>query len=263
MMPDHWWNTPQLLRAKVFHKRTEPAVNAFTYHVYYLVLPMHARAALPAAGITRDKFGLCSFYEKDHGLRDGSDSAIWAQHVLQKFELANTETSLVLVSMPRILGHVFNPVSFWFSLTANGECKSVIAEVNNTFGETHSYVLAHADGRSIMADDVFESDKNFHVSPFLKVEGSYRFRFALSETGMGIWIDYINVEGRTELLTMVTGKFQPLTRAGLWRMMLAIPLVTLKVIGLIHIQAFKLMGKKVKYLRKPSRPTDEVTKWRS
>jgi DUF1365 family protein len=258
-----WHSTPQLMRAKVFHKRTEPVVNAFTYHVYYFVLPMHRLEMLDSCGIARDRFGLCAFYHKDHGARDGSDSAVWAREVLRKFKLEAPEDSLVLFTMPRILGHVFNPVSFWFSVTPQGECKRVIAEVNNTFGETHSYVLAHADGRAIHADDVFASDKNFHVSPFLPVEGGYEFRFVLKESSIGITIDFINAEGRKQLLTTLSGSLTELTRSAKWKAFFAMPMVTLKVIALIHLQAFKLMGKRVRYLRKPAPPTHEVTPWRS
>lgn len=258
-----WWHAPHLMRAKVFHKRTEPRENAFTYHVYYLALPTAQIATLSQRVLKRERFGLLSFYHADHGTRDGSDSALWAQKLLQCFDLEKYSETMVLVSLPRVLGYVFNPVSFWLSFNASGELTSVIAEVNNTFGETHSYVLAHEGGRAIAADDWFEADKHFHVSPFLKVEGNYRFRFAVTPQSLSVVIDYQNAEGRTELLTSVAGRMQPFSDWAALRAALAIPFVSVKVIALIHYQAIKLLLKRVKYRVKPPPPTTEVTKWRS
>lgn len=262
-MHQGWWTRPQVMRTKVFHKRTEPQVNAFTYHVYYIAFPTKQRALLPSRILRQNAFGLLSYYDKDHGLHDGTDADDWAVTLLQKFKLADENETRILVTLPRVLGHVFNPVSFWLSVDAGGALKSVIAEVNNTFGETHSYVLAHEDGRAITADDFFHTDKNFHVSPFLKVEGSYQFRFAMKDDGLGIWIDYFNAEGRKELLTSMVGTMEPFTNGAALKAFLAFPFVTLKVIGLIHWQALRLFAKRVRYRVKPTPPEREVTKWRS
>jgi DUF1365 family protein len=263
MQQQGWWVHPQIMRTKVFHKRTEPAVNAFTYHVYYLAFQASKLATLPQRVMRHNRFGLLSYYHKDHGKRDGSDADDWAIALLQKFKLPHEGHTRILLTMPRVLGHVFNPVSFWLSIDEAGALKSVIAEVNNTFNETHAYVLAHDDGRDITTEDTFDTQKNFHVSPFLKVEGHYRFRFSVKPNGLGIWIDYFNAEGRNELCTSMVGTMQPFTDRSALRAFVQFPLVTLKVIALIHWQALRLFMKRVRYRAKPKPPTTEATKWRS
>ena len=85
------------------------------------------------------------------------------------------------MTMPRMLGYVFNPVSFWFCRDRSGALRAVLCEVNNTFGESHCYLVHHDDLRPIEPDAWLDGRKAFHVSPFLPVEGGYRFRFRLDE----------------------------------------------------------------------------------
>jgi DUF1365 family protein len=254
-----WLATPHLLKAKVFHKRTMPRENAFTYHVYYLAAPTAQIESLENALMGVNRFNLFSFMHRDHGYRDGRDSRLWAHAALARFDIDASTHRMVLITMPRVLGHVFNPVSFWLVLSPQDDLIAVIAEVNNTFKETHSYVLAHRDGRPITAEDWLESEKSFHVSPFLKVEGTYRFRFALSENGCGIWIDHLTPAGEPLLYTSLIGKAEPYSLLALLKAFVHIPFVTLKVIFLIHLQAFKLMGKKIRYIVKPAPPATDFT----
>src|SRR6202012_458830 len=93
-----------------------------------------------------DRFGLLSFYNRDHGDRSGSDLASWARAVLHSAKVTNADGEIVLITLPRVLGYTFNPVSFWLCHDKTGDLRAVICEVNNTFGETHSYICAHPDG---------------------------------------------------------------------------------------------------------------------
>ena len=254
-----WLNTPHLMRADVMHKRTLPRVHAFNYRVYYLALPIEHLNHDQHGILSFDRFNLLSFYQRDHGERTGGNVAQWARGLLQQFDMNDGVTHLVLVTMPRTLGYVFNPVSFWLGFNAEGELLAAIAEVNNTFKETHSYVLGKADGSPIGSDDWLITSKDFHVSPFLPVEGSYRFRFAVREHKLGIWIDHYNADGELTLLTSLVGNMQPLTRRTLWKAFFAIPLVALKVIGLIHFEALRLIAKKIPYLNKPLQKEHRVT----
>lgn len=254
-----WLAAPHLLKAKVFHKRTMPRENAFMYHVYYLATPTAQIESLENALMGVNRFNLFSFMHRDHGHRDARDSRDWAREALARFGVDASAHRMVLITMPRVLGHVFNPVSFWLVLNPQDELMAVIAEVNNTFKETHSYVLSHRDGRAIAAEDWLESEKAFHVSPFLKVEGTYRYRFALSESGCGIWIDHLTPTGEPLLYTSLIGKAEPYSLLALIKAFVQIPFVTLKVIFLIHVQAFKLMGKKIRYIVKPAPPATDFT----
>lgn len=261
MKTGEWWKSPAILSTKVMHKRLRPRVNQFTYDVYYVAIPERSFATLDNGVMRRNRFGVMSYYDRDHGLRNNEAASEWARSLLRQCKLDEAIETLILITMPRTMGFVFNPVSFWVGMAAEGTIRAVIAEVNNTFGETHSYVLAHSSGDAITADDWLVADKHFHVSPFLKVEGQYRFRFALRES-LGIWIDYMGPDNEATLLTSMICKPQPFTRKNIVKYALALPMVSLKALILIHWQAMKLMAKKIKYLRKPEAPATEHTTWR-
>ena len=94
-----------------------------------------------------------------------------------------------------MLGHVFNPVSFWLCRDAGGALRVVIAEVTNTFGDRHSYLCYRDDREPIERTDTLTATKIFHVSPFQPVEGGYAFRFDIRPDKIGIWIDYTSGNG--------------------------------------------------------------------
>lgn len=242
--------TPQIYTAKVMHKRLFPKVNQFTYGVYYVALPLPA-TPLPSR--------LLSFHNKDHGTCDGSDVGAWARTLLKTYDLDAQVKSIMLITMPRVLGYVFNPVSFFMCLDKDKQLSAVICEVHNTFGEQHSYLCARADHAPISGDEWLEADKLFHVSPFLPRNGHYKFRFALTENQLGIWIDYYDTESKKQLLTSLTGKFTTLDSRSLNRVFLSHPLVTLKVIMLIHWQAAKLFSKGIRYIVKPLQLISKLT----
>lgn len=247
--------TPQIFTAKVMHKRLFPKVNSFTYGVYYLVLPLSG-----IKGISYNKFGILSFYDKDHGAKNGSNLDKWIRGVLKKHDLDNITQEVMLISMPRVMGYVFNPVSFWLCLDKKRNLRAVLCEVNNTFGETHSYLCAHEKGETIKSDDWLEAKKLFHVSPFLEREGHYKFRFDLKENKLGIWIDFYNEEGKKQLLTSLVGSLKPLTKSNLQKTFLQHPMVTLKTIFLIHWQALKIISKGIKYIPKPKQLKQKLSK---
>lgn len=245
--------TPQIYTAKVMHKRLFPKVNQFTYGVYYLALPLPA-AALPNR--------ILSFHQKDHGARDGSDLAMWARTILSDYGLDDKITHITLITMPRVMGYVFNPVSFFLCLDDTRTLRAVICEVHNTFGEQHSYLCARADHAPISADEWLTADKLFHVSPFLPCEGIYQFRFSLMGDQLGIWIDYYDKEQNKQLITSLTGKLAPLDTKSLRHAFWSHPLVTLKVIALIHWQAAKLVSNGIRYIVKPPQRTETASSTR-
>lgn len=236
------------------HKRLFPKVNQFTYGVYYVALPLPA-TLLPSR--------LLSFREQDHGARDGSDVGAWARILLKPYGLDALIENITLITMPRVLGYVFNPVSFFMCMDKDKQLRAVICEVHNTFGEQHSYLCARADHTPISPDEWLEADKLFHVSPFLPRNGHYKFRFALSDKRLGIWIDYYDIESNKQLITSLTGKFTPLNATSLRRVFWSHPLVTLKVIALIHWQALKLTSKLIRYIVKPLQLSEKISTTRN
>lgn len=242
--------SPQIFTAKVMHKRLFPRVNQFTYSIYYVALPLPADA-LPSS--------LLSFHNKDHGARDGSDLTVWANTILKPYGLDAQVERITLIAMPRVLGYVFNPVSFFMCTDKENQLRAVICEVHNTFGEQHSYLCARADHGVISPDDWLEAEKLFHVSPFLHRSGHYKFRFAASSNTLGIWIDYFDAEKNKQLLTSLVGTFSPLNAGSLRRIFWSHPLVTIKTIALIHWQALKLTIKGIRYISKPLQLLNKVS----
>ncbi len=240
------------------HRRLRPRVNAFQYRVYYLCAPLRQLAAFRSPLLRWSGFGLFGLHAQD--LADGANWEAWIKRLLIEHGLSQaTEGEVTLITMPRILGYGFNPVSFWCCTDARGQLRAVLAEVHNTFGQRHHYLCAPEDGGVIDGERWLEAKKTFHVSPFMKIEGSYRFRFDIRPEKIGIWIDHHDAEG-TLLHTAVTGKREDLNTKHLWRCFWRHPLLTWRVIALIHYQAVKILLKKIRYIPLPPAPFEHVTR---
>ncbi|MBL0317750.1 MAG: DUF1365 domain-containing protein [Alphaproteobacteria bacterium] len=247
-----------LLIADVFHKRLLPKEHVLGYKVYYVCFPLKRQQELKNRCVSINRFNLLSYYDKDHG-KEGQTSQQWIDGILQAWNITEANGDIVLLTMPRVLGYVFNPVSFWFCLDHAGQIRAVLSEVRNTFGERHCYVSFHDDQRPIEPDDSIQARKIFHVSPFMKVEGRYEFRFSYSEETIGVWINYW-VENRKMLVTSLIGNRSDLTAMSAFKSFCRYPLVTLKVIAMIHYHALKLIIKGIRYQSKPLPPKDEVSR---
>ncbi|MBU0801081.1 MAG: DUF1365 domain-containing protein [Alphaproteobacteria bacterium] len=247
---------PRIFFGKVMHKRLFPRVNAFTYGIYYLTLPLLDLSSLP---LPLNRVAALSFFERDHGPRDGSNLDAWAKDILATHcPAANGD--IMLVTMPRVMNYVFNPVSFWLCHDQDNALRAVLCEVHNTFGQTHTYICTHEDQHIIQPTDILHAQKLFHVSPFLIREGYYKFRFHAQDDAFGVWIDYFTADDRLQLLTALTGHMHPLNRANLRRAFWRYPLVTLKATFLIHWQALKLITRGIKYIPKPLQIKEKISK---
>ncbi len=227
---------PRLLLGQVMHRRLRPTPHHFVYPVFYLQLPLRALAQAQCALFAIDRPQLLSFYQADHGLRDGSPLLPWIEAILRQHGLPD-DGEIILQTFPRVFGYVFNPVSFWFCHDQAGQRIAVLAEVNNTFGQTHHYLL-HDQGRPLADGVELCADKAFHVSPFCTVEGRYRFCFQGELTR----IDYDDAQGPL-LLTAISGRPQPWRACALLGALLRMPWLTLGVMLRIHWQALRLWRK--------------------
>ena len=255
--------TPQLFFGKVVHRRLRPTVHRFVYPVYFCLLPLSGMERLGNALFSVNRFNLFSFHYADHGARDGSHPLAWIRALLDKNGIV-ADGEISLQCFPRVLGFVFNPVSFWYCHSASGELVAMLAEVSNTFGEHHNYLLAHPDGRPIVDGELFECKKVFHVSPFMAVAGHYRFRFQLkaipgrSPTRLA---SIAHADAAGDLLhTVLTGTAMPLASGPLLKAFFSYPLLTLGVVARIHWQALKLWVKRVPFFSKPIPPLEETTR---
>jgi DUF1365 family protein len=241
-----------------WHGRKGAVENAFRYSIDYVLLDPEDDGPLPAL-FSRNGRNLVSVHDIDHGGAPGQGRGVaWVRQVLDTHELQFQRGRILLLTQPRVLGYVFNPVSFWLCYDTDEELRVVIAEVSNTFGDRHSY-LCHTDNMSpITPDTAMHAQKIFHVSPFQKVEGGYTFRFNITKDRIGIWIDYS--AGKGGLIATLCGPRTPMTTGGLVRAALRRPLGARRVMALIHWQALKLWWKGAKYAPRPAPPSDDVSR---
>ena len=242
-------NRPLLGMGEVRHRRLRPAVNAFAYPTYFLLLPMRALREQPSAALARNRFGLLSFHDRDHG-DGGNDALAWIDQLLQQQGVNDARGEVWLHTYPRVLGFAFKPVSFWYCHRVDGSLAAIVAEVNNTFGERHCYLL---DEPGLAWGQELRARKVFHVSPFCQVQGEYRLRFMRTDERTVARIDHHDESGPL-LHTSVSGTLQLLTAASARAAFFGMPLMTLGVLARIHWQALRLWCKRVPFMRKPPAP---------
>jgi uncharacterized protein len=250
---------PQLCMGSTWHSRTAPAKNAFKYSVYFLMLPMRAmreqekleqmKRQAPSA-LARNRWGLLSFYDRDHGVGD-LDALAWAESLLDEAGVNHVSSEIWLQTFPRVLGYVFKPVSIWYVVRKDGSLSAAVVEVNNTFGQRHVYLL---DGEGVAWDATIEAQKVFHVSPFCDISGRYEFRFAKSDRHIAAHIQNDAVQ------THWIGRTQPYTPQAALRAFLTSPLMTFGIVARIHWQAAKLWWKNVPFYKLPAAPASFVTR---
>lgn len=249
---------PQLVIGEVIHHRMRPAEHRLSVPVFFLRLPVSGIADLPRHGLPVNRFGWVAFDERDHGTRDGAPIAPWIREILARNQV-DADGEIELICFPRMLGYAFKPVSFWICRDAAGAVRAVLAEVHNTFGEAHNYLLVNDDGTALRNGQTLAADKVFHVSPFLEVKGGYTFRFHFGPDRFMARIEYADEFG-TLLTTSMAGDCVPLTRASLRRAALKFPLQALATVARIHWHALRLWFKSVPYFSKPHPPLKETTR---
>jgi DUF1365 family protein len=244
------------IRGETFHGRKGAVRNSFRYGVDYILLdPATARG--PSL-FTVNGRNVTALHDSDHGGLPGQGrGADWVRDVLAAYGLPGAD-SILLLAQPRVLGHVFNPVSFWLCHDGAGALRVVIAEVSNTYGDRHSYLCHRADLAPLGREDTVQATKIFHVSPFQPVEGGYTFRFDIRDDRIGIWINF--TAGQGGLIATLTGRRVPLTNGGILRACLRRPFGSRRVLALIYWQAAKLYWKGASFRHRPAPPADEVTR---
>ncbi|MEC5215075.1 DUF1365 family protein [Actimicrobium sp. GrIS 1.19] len=253
---------PQLCFGTVRHRRLRPTTNAFDYGVYFLRLPLRTLGA-GAFGprlFSRNRFNLLSFHDRDHG--DGKQALLpWIDGLLRAEGITDADGEIWLQAFPRVLGYVFNPVAFWFCHRIDGTLRAVVCEVRNTFGEKHCYLLD--TGAAIGNGVELRARKQFHVSPFCKIEGGYRFRFMRSLRGASertlACIDHDDASGPL-LLTSISGSAAKLSNTAVATAFFTYPLMTIGVVVRIHWQALKLFVKRVPFISKPLPPSEPLSR---
>lgn len=244
----------------VRHARLSPRPHAFGYASCFLLLPLRRLREQPDPALPRNRRAWLSFHDADHG-EGGPDALAWAEALLAREGVNDADGEIWLHCFPRMAGHAFKPVSFWYCARRDGSLAAVLAEVHNTFGERHVYLL-RGEGLGRGAEVCLP--KRFHVSPFAEVSGQYRFRFFLRLEGEAprvlARVDLDAQDGRPLLQTSVSGALQPLSGSALRRAAWAQPLHSLMLVARIHWQALQLWRKRLPWFSKPTPPLVSVTR---
>lgn len=236
----------RIARGEVMHRRHQPVRNFFQYPVFFLLINCDELEQLDSwlFGINRAR--LLGFHFADHG--DGRDPRCWVRERLQEAGITDCDGPLWVQTFPRVLGYVFNPVSFWYCQRSDGSTGAILVEVNNTFGDRHCYLLGADPSTGAFRD--LRADKRFFVSPFYPVEGWYRFGFTVNLNRPSAQIDYYQQTG-LQLSTAIWGRTVAFSRGQLLKALLAQPFLTFGVIIKIHWQALRLWRKGLPLFKRP------------
>ena len=227
------------------HMRLTPFAHRFRYRVFAVLLDIDRLEGTigPLRLLNLDRFGLMSFHRRDHGARDGSDLRPWVE--AQLAEAGRPKPARIrLLSFPRLLGYVFNPLSVYYCEDASGRLESVVYEVKNTFGDQHPYVVSIDSGADGAARHGV--DKGFFVSPFIGMDQTYRFTIRPPGARLALKIRQHNDAGPWLIASQI-GIRRPLSDRQLARQWLGHPLMTLKVFAAIHWEALRLALKGARF----------------
>jgi len=248
-----------LYLGRVEHRRLFPVRHRLSYGVWYLLLDLDELPQLDrdVAWFGVDRAAPVSFHAEDHGPRDGSSLQTWIEGVVSRAGVDLEGGTIRVLCFPRVLGYVFNPLSVWFAHGPGGDLRAIVYEVANTFGGWHHYVVPVDDDREgATVRSVF--DKELFVSPFIGMDSTYDFRTRVPDERLAVTVRQTVPEGHV-LTATLTGDRVPLTGASLRSAFMRYPLVTLKAIGGIHLEALKLWRKGVPFRRHEPPPAHDVT----
>jgi|TARA_B110001450_G_scaffold147068_1_gene137448 DUF1365 family protein len=232
----------------VIHKRFKPKVHSFNYKVFSLLIDLSELDILDKnlKLFSYNKLNIVSFYNKDHGPRDGSSLKNWVIYNLKKNGIEIEHIQIKLLCYPRIFGYVFNPLSVFYVYDKNLNLVSILYEVKNTFGEQHTYIFKSDKNQNLIQH---VCKKKFHVSPFIEMNCVYFFRLLKPGKKISVIIDQNDKEGKV-LYASQDGIKSELNNNTLIKAYLKHPLMTFKIILAIHFEAFKLWTKGIKYIKK-------------
>jgi DUF1365 family protein len=242
----------------VMHRRVRPRRHKLNYRLFMLLLDLDEIDALAhrLRFFSRNRHNLFSFRDADYGAGDTTPLRSQVERHLRAADLAIEGGTIRLLTMPRVLGFAFNPLSVYFCYDASGELAAIIYEVNNTFGQRHSYLLPVNPGNALPIRQT--TAKMFHVSPFMSMDMDYAFRVMPPSDRLGIAITGATVDGPIITAALVATRHE-LSDATLLRAFVTYPLVTFTVVAGIVWEATKLWMKGVPVRRRPPPPEQSIT----
>lgn len=250
----------RLYTGLLWHQRTSPATNVFRAPIYYLGLDLAELQEIDSRLrlFSYNRANLVSFWDRDHGPRDGSPLRPWIESQLSRVGIDLKGGSVQLVTFPRVLGARFYPVSFWYCRGADGVVLAVMAEVHNTYRDHHNYLL-HNGGAPLDWASRPRMAKAFFVSPFIPVD-DVTYEFAFTEPGNTISVSVLDyVSGLLVHTASLTLRANELTDLALAHTVLRHGPISIVALVRIHWQALRLLAKGVPLHPHTAPPSEEVT----
>ena len=246
----------KIYTGKVIHKRFKPKEHYFKYNVFSLLIDLNELEEINKyiKFFSYNKFNIISFYDKDHGDRDGSSIKLWVKKNLRSIGIMTEDISIKLLCYPRIFGYVFNPLSTYFIYNKHSELISIFYEVKNTFGEQHTYIFKAQDEKTVQN----KCKKKFYVSPFIEMDCEYHFKTLNPREQLSVVINQNDKDGKL-LFASQDGISKDFNNKNLILSYLTHPLMTFKIIGAIHYEAFKLWAKRIKLIAKKIKLKNNIT----
>jgi uncharacterized protein len=246
-----------IYNGQVIHKRFKPKVHSFKYNVFSLLIDLSELELLnkKVNFFSYNKFNWISFYDKDHGERDGSSLIDWVNRNLEKNNITTENIKIKILCYPRIFGFVFNPLSVFYVYNENDNLISILYEVKNTFGEQHTYIFRVEKDANLIQNNC---SKKFYVSPFIKMNCNYFFRLLKPGNKISVVIDQYENEDKI-LYASQDGVRSDFNTRYLVKSYLKHPIMTFKIIIAIHYEAFKLWIKGIKFLKKNIKIRNNIT----
>ena len=242
----------------VIHKRFKPKEHFFKYSVFSLLIDLSELDYLDkqVRFFSYNKINLLSFYDKDHGNRDGTSIIDWVKKNLNQNSISSENVKIKLLCYPRILGYVFNPLSVFYVYNNQDKLIAILYEVKNTFGEQHTYIFKINNNNKLLQHNCL---KKFHVSPFIEMDCKYFFRTLVPDKKMSVVIDQYDNNDDKLLYASQDGYMADFKSSELLKSYIKHPLMTFKIIIAIHFEAFKLWSKGIKFIKKKLKLKNNIT----
>ena len=248
----------RIYESRIFHRRLKPKQHRLAYRVFYLLLDldeldeMHRRLKW----FSVNSFNIFSFFDRDHGSGANTPLRPWLENQLAAADVDLRGGRIKILCLPRIFGYVFNPISVFFCYDENESLRAILYEVNNTFGQRHSYLVKISKDASGLLRH--SCDKRLYVSPFMEVSGKYHISVKRPGEKLFVHIHQTDADGPI-LDAWIKGTQQAISDRTLVECLVRYPLLTLKVIGGIHWEALKLLIKGIGLKNRPNPPEEPIT----
>lgn len=241
---------------EVIHNRYRPVAHGLRYRLFWMLIDLDELPVLPSLAFSHNRRNIVSFHDRDHLDASGTPLRVQVEVLLRQAGLHPDGGPIRVLCMPRVLGRAFNPISVYFCHRQDGRLMAILYEVNNTFGERHSYLIPVTDPDLRVIRQT--CDKRFYVSPFMDMAMTYDFRIIPPSAETTVIVDGHDARGKV-ISASFCGRRRGVTDAALLGLALRHGMLALRVLAAIHWEALKLWRKGMRLRPRPPPPADPVT----